>query len=301
MQWYYSETIMILYSNDIIIILPSKLRSQVSRWDGDISCQILLGARCSDRWTGTRWYIAYIGFMYVCMHVCMYACMYYMQSDQPLVLMWDTVAGFDPSPYLIMLSRQNITHLVDQWWTSLTSDADSSLEKRTNKISGLPNKRFLPSKSIPGVPSNGLGLDWLDPMFTWPFKTLRQLPHTCKIAIAYGASPWELALGISLRSWETVDDGCSLRSCPVQVSCWAWAIAMKSKYYPTKTTICQWSQSGRILIIHSPEVNSWNGFYPHCPWCIPWFQATHSHGIRPQRFLDWSSGAYTPYASQNGW
>ena len=31
-----------------------------------------------------------------------------------------------------------------------------------------------------------------------------------------------------------------------------------------QTTICQWSQSGRILIIHSPEVNSWNGFYPHC-------------------------------------
>ena len=31
-----------------------------------------------------------------------------------------------------------------------------------------------------------------------------------------------------------------------------------------QTTICQWSQSGRILIIHSPEVNSSNAFYPHC-------------------------------------
>ena len=154
MQWYYSETIMILYSNDIIIILPSKLRSQVSRWDGDISCQILLGARCGDRWTGTRWYIAYIGFMYVCMHVCMHV----LHAKRPATCFdVDTVAGFDPSPYLIMLSRQNITHLVDQWWTSLTSDADSSLEKGPTKYQVCPIKGFSLPKIYPRC-----SFKWLD-------------------------------------------------------------------------------------------------------------------------------------------
>ena len=160
MQWYYSETIMILYWNDIIMILPSKLRSQISRWDGDISCQILLGARCSDRWTGTRWYIAYIGFMYVWMYVCMHGCMHACNEHpkRPATCFdVDTVAGFDPSPYLIMLSRQNITHLVDQSWTSLTSDADSPLEKGPTKYQVCPKKNVSPFQIYPRC-----SFKWLD-------------------------------------------------------------------------------------------------------------------------------------------
>ena len=129
----------------------------------DISCQILLGARCGDRWTGNRWYIACIGFMYVCMHACI-------TCKATSHLFWcGHREVFDPSPYLIMLSRQNITHLVDQWWTSLTSDVDSSLEKGPTKYQVCPIKGF----SLPNLSPVFLQmtrLDWLDPMFTWPFK-----------------------------------------------------------------------------------------------------------------------------------
>ena len=182
MQWYYSETIMILYWNDIIMILPSKLRSQISRWDGDISCQILLGARCSDRWTGTRWYIAYIGFMYVwmyvCMHGCMHACMHAMniQSDQPLVLMWTP---------LQVLIHHHISSCC-RGRTSLILSTNHGLHwhltqivhlKKDNKISGLPKKNCFSLPNLSPVFLQMTRLDWLDPMFTWPFKNSANSAH----------------------------------------------------------------------------------------------------------------------------